>query len=128
MHRLEFRVLRKEKRRKPLKLLGFQRFLSSDIFDYFAVNSDIPKSLENRLPKRHGGSNPSSCAKNEAPILAVGAFIFAWNERILTPLCDSPSRRMGFAYPTRRSKSSLFRRRVWISSSKTNTPRIVLVA
>ena len=78
--------------------------------------------LENRLPKRHGGSNPSSCAKNEAPILAVGAFIFAWNERILTPLCDSSSRRMGFAYPTRRSKSSLFRRRVRVSSPLVNTP------
>ena len=34
-------------------------------------------------------------------------FLFLWlrYERILTPLCDSPSRRMGFAYPTRRSKS-----------------------
>ena len=32
--------------------------------------------LENRLPNRHGGSNPSSCAKNEAPILAVGVFLF----------------------------------------------------
>ena len=29
--------------------LGFQRFLSSDIFDYFAVMSDFSKSLENRL-------------------------------------------------------------------------------
>ena len=61
-------------------------------------------------------------AKNEAPILVVGALIFAGNERILTPLCDSQSRRMGFAYPTRRSKSSLFRRRVWVSSPKVNTP------
>ena len=49
MHRLEFWVLGKTKRRKPLILLGFQRFLSSDIFDYFAVISDISKSLENRL-------------------------------------------------------------------------------
>ncbi len=42
----------KTKRRKPLNLLGFQRFLSSDIFDYFAVISDFSKSLENRLPSR----------------------------------------------------------------------------
>ena len=46
---LGFLILGKTKRRKPLNLLGFQRFLSSDIFVYFAVNSDIPKSLENRL-------------------------------------------------------------------------------
>ena len=45
---LVFLILGKTKRRKPLNLLGFQRFLSSDIFDYFAVISDIPKSLENR--------------------------------------------------------------------------------
>ena len=102
--------------------LGFQTLLSSVILRYFLLKSDGVLRLENRLPKRHGGSNPSSCAKNEAPILAVGAFIFAWNEWILTPLCDSPSRRMGFAYPTRRSKSSLFRRRVWVSSPKVNTP------
>ena len=29
-------------------LLGFQRFLPSDIFDYFAIKSEIFKSLENR--------------------------------------------------------------------------------
>ena len=54
----------------------------------------------------------------------LGCFLFLWHwyERILTSLCDSLSRRMGFAYPTRRSKSSLFRRRVWVSSIKTNTP------
>ena len=45
-------VFGKTKRRKPLILLGFQRFLSSDIFDYFAVMSEISKSLENRLPSR----------------------------------------------------------------------------
>ena len=28
----------------------------------------------------------------------------------------------GFAYPDRRSKSSLFRRREWVSSPKANTP------
>ena len=52
----------------------------------------------------------------------VFLFLWHWYERIWTALCDSLSRRMGFAYPTRRSKSSLFRRRVWVSSSKTNTP------
>ena len=58
----------------------------------------------------------------------LGCFLFLWHwyERILTPLCDSLSRRMGFAYPTRRSKSSLFRRRVWVSSLKTNTPLPIL--
>ena len=78
--------------------LGFQPLLSSVKVRYFLLKSEFVKRLENRLPKRHGGSNPSSCAKNEAPLLAVGAFIFAWNERILTPLCDSSSRRMGFAF------------------------------
>ena len=57
MHGLRFRVLRKTKRRKPLILMGFQRFIPSDIFDYFALMSGFSKSLENRLPKRHGGSN-----------------------------------------------------------------------
>ena len=120
-------------------LLGFQPLLCSVKVRYFLLKSDGVLRLENRLPKRHGGSHtaaaeyitrsivfavsalrgdvgfnsyyverllqtlpraayPSSCAKNEAPILAVGAFIFAWNERILTPLCDSLSRRMGFAF------------------------------
>ena len=41
-------IFGKTKRRKPLNLLGFQRFLSSDIFDYFALMSDLSKSLENR--------------------------------------------------------------------------------
>ena len=62
------------------------------------------------IPKRNGFNKP--CPEQHTPL----------QERILTPLCDSQSRRMGFAYPTRRSKSSLFRRRVWVSSSKTNTP------
>ena len=45
---LGFLILGKTKRRKPLNLLGFQRFLSSDIFDYFALMSEISKSLENQ--------------------------------------------------------------------------------
>ena len=45
----------KEKRQKPLLRLGFQRFLSSDIFDYFAVMSDFGESLENRLGSRPRG-------------------------------------------------------------------------
>ena len=52
------------KRRKPLILLGFQRFLPSDIFDYFALMSDFGESLENSLGlKAHGGSNPSASAR-----------------------------------------------------------------
>ena len=49
MHCLGFWIFRIKKRRKPLILLGFQRFLPSDIFDYFAFMSDLSKSLENRL-------------------------------------------------------------------------------
>ena len=49
MHGLRFRVLGMTKRRKPLLRLGFQRFLSSDIFDYFALMSDFGESLENHL-------------------------------------------------------------------------------
>ena len=49
MHRLGFKILGKTKRQKPLNLLSFQRFLSSFKFDYFAVMSDLSKSLENRL-------------------------------------------------------------------------------
>ena len=37
-------------------LLGFQRFISSDIFDYFALMSDFGGSFENRLPEMHGGA------------------------------------------------------------------------
>ena len=59
MHSLRFWILEMTKRRNPLPRLGFQRFLPSDIFDYFALMSDLSKSLENRLPNRHGGSNLS---------------------------------------------------------------------
>ena len=38
---LGFLILGKTKRRNPLILLGFQRFLPSDIFDYFALMSDF---------------------------------------------------------------------------------------
>ena len=39
----------------------------------------------------------------------LGCFLFLWHwyERILTPLCDSPSRRMGFAFERKPSVSSL---------------------
>ena len=76
MHRLRFWILGKTKRRKPLILLGFQRFLPSDIFDYFALMSDFLKSLENRLPNRHGGSNPSACAKNNSIVDTISAMEF----------------------------------------------------
>ena len=134
--------------------LGFQPLLSSVKVCYFLLKSDGVLRLENRLPKRHGGSNPSSCAikTNTIPrgwclflyhsqrgrtrrgshtagtqhtmrhrVFAVSAsrgdvglnlyrsgtirtdlapssiplFLL---ERILTPLCDSLSRRMGFAF------------------------------
>ena len=89
MHRLRFRVLEKTKCRKPLILLGFQRFISSFIFDYFALMSDFGESLENRLPNRHGGSNPSACA-NKNGLLLAGRPIF-----IATIKGDEPE---GFAY------------------------------
>ena len=73
-------------------------------------------------PKATGVRIPLPAPKMKHQSFAIGALIFAWNERILTPLCDSLSRRMGFAYPTRRSKSSLFRRRVRVSSPLVNTP------
>ena len=43
-------------------LLGFQPLLYSVKVRYFLLKSDGVLRLENRLPKRHGGSNPSSCA------------------------------------------------------------------
>ena len=55
--------------------LGFQPLLSSVIFRYFLLKSDGVLRLENRLPKRHGGSNPSSCA-NKNGLLLVGRPIF----------------------------------------------------
>ena len=58
-----FRFLRKWKGWKPLIRLGFQPLLSSVKVWYFPLKSEFVKRLENRLPKRHGGSNPSSCAK-----------------------------------------------------------------
>ena len=38
----------KDKTPKALDFTGFQRFLPSDIFDYFALMSDLSKSLEKR--------------------------------------------------------------------------------
>ena len=55
----------KETDRKPLILLGFQRFLSSDIFDYFAVMSDFLKSLENRLSASPQGFESLSLRQSE---------------------------------------------------------------
>ena len=109
------------KRRKPLILLGFQRFLSSFIFDYFALMSGFSKSLENRLPKRHGGSNPSSCAIKINTIPRGWCLFLSRRTRGREPTSATFCCRMGFAYPTRRSKSSLFRRRVWVSSPMVNT-------
>ena len=60
-----FRIFWKWKCWKPLLRLGFQPLLSSVKVLYFLLKSNIVKRLENRLPKRHGGSNPSSCAKNK---------------------------------------------------------------
>ena len=37
--------------------LGFRPLLSSAIFCYFLLKSDGVLRLENRLPKRHGGSH-----------------------------------------------------------------------
>ena len=63
----------------------------------------------------HGGSNPSACAIKTNTI-PRGWCLFLYHSQGEEPV--------GFAYPTRRSKSSLFRRRVWVSSSKTNTPSL----
>ena len=57
-----FRISGKRKGWKPLIRLGFQPLLSSVKVWYFPLKSEFVKRLENRLPKRHGGSNPSSCA------------------------------------------------------------------
>ena len=56
-------------------LLGFQPLLSSVKVCYFLLKSKFVKRLENRLPKRHGGSNPSSCAKKQRTLL-VGVLYF----------------------------------------------------
>ena len=77
--------------------------------------------LKTVRPKATGVRIPLPAPKIRTLLVGVLYFLLRY-ERILTPICDSPSRRMGFAYSTRRSKSSLFRRRVWVSSSKTNIP------
>ena len=52
-----FRFSRKWKGWNPLIRLGFQPLLSSVKVWYFPLKSEFVKRLENRLPKRHGGSN-----------------------------------------------------------------------
>ena len=77
--------------------------------------------LKTVCPKGTGVRIPLPAPKNKDTPCEWPLF-FATVRDSRTPLCDSSSSRMGFAYPTRRSKSSRFRRRVWVSSSKTNTP------
>ena len=89
--------------------------------DYSGRFGKLFKSLENRLPKRHGGSNPSSCAIKTNTIPRGWCLFLSRRMRGREPTSATFCCRMGFAYPTRRSKSSLFRCRVWVSSSKTNT-------
>ena len=74
------------------------------------------------MPKRHGGSNPSSCAIKTNTIPRGWCLFLSRRTRGREPTSATKCCRMGFAYPTRRSKSSLFRRRVWVSSLKTNIP------
>ena len=52
-----FWFLGKWKGWKPLLRLGFQPLLSSVKVRYFLLKSDGVLRLENRLPKRHGGSH-----------------------------------------------------------------------
>ena len=80
-----FGVLGKWKGWKPLILLGFQPLLSSVKIRYFLLKSDISKRLENRLPKRHGGSNPSSCATLPLKNLVfsrVFIYFYGWFSKI----------------------------------------------
>ena len=85
-------------------------------------SGSIRKVLKTVRPKATGVRIPLPAPKMKHQSLRLVLLFLLRYERILTPLCDSPSRRMGFAYPTRRSKSSLFRRRVWVSSPLVNTP------
>ena len=54
----------------------------------------------------------------------LGCFLFLWHwyERILTPLCDSTSRRMGFAFERKPSGSLLTSGGAKKSSPEANTP------
>ena len=77
--------------------------------------------LKTVCPKGTGVRIPLPAPKNKDTPCGCPLF-FATVRGSRTPLCESCARRMGFAYPTRRSKSSLFRRRVWVSSPLVNTP------
>ena len=77
--------------------------------------------LKTVRPKATGVRIPLPAPKNKDTPCGCPLF-FATVRGSRTPLCDSLSRKMGFAYPTRRSKSSLFRCRVWVSSPLVNTP------
>ncbi len=84
------RHFEKAKRRKPLQILGFQRYLSSFNFAYLKPNYPQRGSLENRLPKRHGGSNPSSCATSAQPKGALKTrwlCIFLQKQRVIDLFC-----------------------------------------
>ena len=80
---------------------------------YYALKTVCPKGTGVRIPLPAPKNKDTPCG---CPLF------FATVRGSRTPLCESCARRMGFAYPTRRSKSSLFRRRVWVSSAETNTP------
>ena len=94
---------------------------SRRIRDYSGRFGKHPKSLENRLPKRHGGSNPSSCA-NKNGLLLVGRPIFiatVRGSRIRSP--SELARRGVRIWAVERVKLAC-KRQGEKSSSKTNTP------
>lgn len=82
--------MRMTKRRKPLILLGFQRFLSSDIFDYFAVISDIAKSLENRHIQRIATAYKNYCNDGDFARIATIQDIADNNFSLSIPLYVKP--------------------------------------
>ena len=75
--------------------------------------------LKTVCPKGTGVRIPLPAPIKMVYSLRVDLFLLPQSEALESAL-RANSRGEGFAYPTRRSKSSLFRRRVWVSSSETN--------
>ena len=61
--------------------------------------------------------------KTDHQLMVCFSFLWLWNSRF-EPQCRA-LRGAGFAYPTRRSASSLARRRAWVFSPRANIPLIL---
>ena len=73
------------------------------------------------------GSNPYSPAKEKQTIIRWSVFLWQGNRGSRTTVLAAKPQCTGFAYPDRRSTSSLVRRREWVSSRTARISRHRLI-